>query len=108
MRRSTRLLEPESYREPGWLSFSCCVTSRPSEVFTPCISFERPVVLKKWLQPTQLRRAAEPHHAPPLMTSDKTIRATDLRLLDDLFEMRGGYVLDFTNQTSAEFFKDEL
>lgn len=32
----------------------------------------------------------------------------DLRLIDDLFDMGGGYVLDFTNQTFAEFFADEL
>lgn len=29
-------------------------------------------------------------------------------LLDDLFEMHGGYVLDFSNATFAEFFEDEL
>ena len=34
--------------------------------------------------------------------------ASDLRLLDDLFEMGGGYVLDFSNQRFAEFFADEL
>lgn len=32
----------------------------------------------------------------------------DLRLIDDLFDMGHGYVLDFTNQTFAEFFADEL
>lgn len=31
-----------------------------------------------------------------------------MRLLDDLFEMGGGYVLDFSNKTFAEFFDDEL
>ena len=36
------------------------------------------------------------------------IRALDLRLLDDVFEMGGGYVLDFTNATFADFFLDEL
>src|SRR5690349_8739927 len=36
------------------------------------------------------------------------IRAIDLRLIDDLFEMGGGYVLDFSNRTFAEFFADEL
>jgi hypothetical protein len=36
------------------------------------------------------------------------IRAIDLRLIDDLFEMGGGYVLDFSNRTFAEFFADEI
>lgn len=36
------------------------------------------------------------------------LRAIDLRLIDDLFAMGGGYVLEFSNQTFAEFFSDEL
>ncbi len=36
------------------------------------------------------------------------LKATELRLLDDLFDMHGGYVLDFSNRTFAEFFLDEL
>jgi Restriction endonuclease len=32
----------------------------------------------------------------------------DMRLIDDLFEMGGGYVLDFSNKTFAEFFDEEL
>ena len=35
-------------------------------------------------------------------------KATDLRLLADLFDMHGGHVLDFSNRTFAEFFFDEL
>ena len=31
------------------------------------------------------------------------LRATELRLIDDLFDMGDGYVLDFSNQTFAEF-----
>ena len=31
-----------------------------------------------------------------------------MRLLDDLFQMGGGYVLDFTNRTFAEFLHEEL
>jgi len=31
-----------------------------------------------------------------------------MRLIDDLFEMEGGYVLDFSNREFAEFFADEL
>lgn len=42
------------------------------------------------------------------MTSQSRIRAVDKRFLDDLFEMGGGYVLDFSNRTFSEFFKDEL
>lgn len=36
------------------------------------------------------------------------IRATDMMFLDDLFEMGGGYVLNFSNPTFARFFADEL
>jgi hypothetical protein len=36
------------------------------------------------------------------------IRPLDMRLLDDLFGMGGGYVLDFSNKTFAEFFSEEL
>lgn len=36
------------------------------------------------------------------------IRAIDMMFLDDLFEMGGGYVLNFTNPTFSLFFADEL
>jgi hypothetical protein len=36
------------------------------------------------------------------------MRAADLGLVDDLFEMSSGYVLDFNNRTFSEFFRDEL
>lgn len=36
------------------------------------------------------------------------IRALDLRLLDQIFEMQDGYVLDFSNQTISSFFIEEL
>lgn len=42
------------------------------------------------------------------MASPGTIRSLDMRLIDDLFEMGGGYVLDFSNRTFAEFFQEEL
>lgn len=42
------------------------------------------------------------------MKSAASIRAADMRLIEDVFEMGGGYVLDFTDQTFAEFFYDEL
>lgn len=35
-----------------------------------------------------------------------TLRPIETKLVDDLF-VRGGYVLNFTNQTFAEFFRDE-
>jgi len=41
------------------------------------------------------------------MPADK-IRALDMRLIDELFGMGGGYVLDFSDRTFAEFFCDEL
>ena len=36
------------------------------------------------------------------------IRAIDMMFLDDLFEMNGGYVLNFTDRTFAQFFAEEL
>lgn len=42
------------------------------------------------------------------MASGTKIRAIDMRLLDDLFDMGGGYVLDFSDKTFTEFFADEL
>lgn len=36
------------------------------------------------------------------------IRAIDMMFLDDLFEMGGGYVLNFSNPTFSRFFADEL
>lgn len=39
---------------------------------------------------------------------DKKLKSSDIRLIDDLFEMGGGYVLDFSNRTFSEFFFDEL
>lgn len=36
------------------------------------------------------------------------IRAVDMRLFEDVFAMDGGYVLDFTNRTFAEFLKSEV
>lgn len=36
------------------------------------------------------------------------IRSLDMKLVDDLFEMSGGYVLDFSDRTMASFFIDEL
>ena len=41
------------------------------------------------------------------MTNPK-IRAVDTPILDKVFGMEGGYVLDFTDRTFAEFFRDEL
>lgn len=42
------------------------------------------------------------------MAQTGRIRSIDIRLIDDLFEMDGGYVLDFSNKTFAEFFDEEL
>jgi hypothetical protein len=38
----------------------------------------------------------------------KKLKATDIKLLDDVFAMHGGYVLDFSNQSFADFFADEF
>ncbi len=40
--------------------------------------------------------------------SPATIRTADMPVLDRVFGMESGYVLDFTNQTFAEFFREEL
>lgn len=42
------------------------------------------------------------------MAVDKKLKSIDIRLIDDLFEMGGGYVLDFSNRTFSEFFYGEL
>ena len=42
------------------------------------------------------------------MAIDKKLKSIDIRLIDDLFEMGGGYVLDFSNRTLSEFFNEEL
>ena len=44
------------------------------------------------------------------MHSMKTpnIRIFDMKLVDDLFEMNGGYVLDFSDRTMGNFFLEEL
>jgi restriction endonuclease len=36
------------------------------------------------------------------------IRALDMTLLDELFEMGGGYVLDFSDRTMSRFFAEEI
>jgi hypothetical protein len=33
---------------------------------------------------------------------------TEIRIIDDAFDMHGGYVLNFSDRTMAEFFEDEL
>jgi hypothetical protein len=42
------------------------------------------------------------------MTELKKLKSIDIKLLDEIFEMGGGYVLDFSNSTFSEFFNDEL
>jgi hypothetical protein len=42
------------------------------------------------------------------MSTPPVLRAIDRRLIDDLFEMGSGYVLDFTDRTFSEFFAEEL
>lgn len=42
------------------------------------------------------------------MVIGKKLKSIDIRLIDDLFEMGGGYVLDFSNRTFSEFFHEEL
>ena len=42
------------------------------------------------------------------MTEQRKLKSIDIKLLDEIFEMGGGYVLDFSNQTFSEFFIEEL
>jgi hypothetical protein len=35
-------------------------------------------------------------------------KRSDMRIFDDAFNMHGGYVLDFSDRTFAEFFEDEF
>jgi hypothetical protein len=37
-----------------------------------------------------------------------TIKRSEMRLIDEVFGMGGGYVLDFSNPTFSEFFEDEF
>lgn len=36
------------------------------------------------------------------------LKRSDMRVLDDAFDMHGGYVLDFSDRTMSEFFEDEF
>ena len=36
------------------------------------------------------------------------LSTTDKQILEKLFQMAGGYILNFTNQTFSEFFRDDL
>ena len=40
--------------------------------------------------------------------NEKKLKSSELQLINELFEMGGGFVLDFNNRTFAEFFADEL
>lgn len=42
------------------------------------------------------------------MSNERKLRPMDMRLIESLFESAPGYVLDFSNATFAEFFRDEL
>lgn len=42
------------------------------------------------------------------MTVQKKLKSIDIKLLDEIFEMGGGYVLDFSNPTFSDFFNEEL
>ena len=37
-----------------------------------------------------------------------TIRSIDMQIIDKIFGMEGGYVLDFSDRTMAQFFAEEL
>jgi len=37
-----------------------------------------------------------------------TLKRSEMRFIDEVFDMGGGYVLDFSNRTFSEFFEDEF
>ena len=41
-------------------------------------------------------------------TSNAKIRTMDMPILDEVFVMGDGFVLDFSNRTFADFFREEL
>ena len=41
-------------------------------------------------------------------TSPSRIRTIDMLIIDEVFAMGGGYVLNFSNRTFSEFFAEEL
>ena len=41
-------------------------------------------------------------------TSNARIRTMDMPILDEVFVMGGGFVLNFSNRTFADFFREEL
>jgi hypothetical protein len=41
------------------------------------------------------------------LRSMSNIRALDMMVIDDVFEMNGGYVLNFSDRTFARFFAEE-
>ena len=41
-------------------------------------------------------------------TSNASIRTMDMPILDEVFVMGDGFVLDFSNRTFADFFREEL
>ncbi len=36
------------------------------------------------------------------------LKRSEMRFIDEVFDMGSGYVLDFSNRTFAEFFEDEF
>jgi hypothetical protein len=36
------------------------------------------------------------------------LKHSEMRMLDDIFQMGGGYVLNFSDRTMADFFEEEL
>ena len=37
-----------------------------------------------------------------------SLKCSDMRVLDDAFDMHGGYVLEFSNWTMSEFFENDF
>lgn len=37
-----------------------------------------------------------------------SLKRSEMRIIDDAFDMHGGYVLNFSDRTFAEFFEDEF
>jgi hypothetical protein len=43
-----------------------------------------------------------------MMSTPNSLRSVEMRLIEDIFDMRSGYVLDFSNRTFADFFTEEI
>ena len=100
------------------MSQARCADERLRLIFTcchPALAFDAQVTLTLrtlgGLTTPEIARAfltSESTMAQRLVRAKNKIRALDMPVLDEVFEMSRGYVLNFSDRTFAEFFYDEL